>query len=153
MNELAELKDIHLPPGVSMWPLAIGWYVVTITILMLLAFSMYRLIKWFQYNKPKKQALKLLGQLKTSPDTQNKLTQIALLLKRVAIRYHGIDKVAKLSGNRWIDFLNKTSKTPPIFTAQTTELLLKTLYQNRPQINANQMHLLIQQSEKWIKQR
>ena len=153
MNELAELKDIHLPPGVSMWPLAIGWYVVTITILMLLAFSMYRLIKWFQYNKPKKQALKLLGQLKTSSDTQSKLTQIALLLKRVAIRYHGIDKVAKLSGNRWIDFLNKTSKTPPIFTAQTTELLLKTLYQNRPQINANQMHLLIQQSEKWIKQR
>ena len=32
-NPLSALKDIHLPEGVSLWPLAPGWYVIIILLL------------------------------------------------------------------------------------------------------------------------
>lgn len=152
MNELQNLKDIHMPAGVSMWPLAPGWYAVSLVILVSFIIAIYRLNKWFKYNKPKKQAIKLLKRLRNAPDTQSKLTQVALLLKRVGIQYHGAQQVAKLSGRRWIDFLNKTSRKSPLFTAQSTDLLTKSMYENKPKLNANQLSLLIQQSETWIKQ-
>ena len=49
-NPLAELKDVHLPAPVSIFPLATGWYIVIAIIFILIA-----VLTWWQLRRHKKK--------------------------------------------------------------------------------------------------
>lgn len=105
---LKELRDIHLPSKVSVWPLPWGYWVLMG--LLLLAFICYRSLKPYLHAFRTKQAfLAKLKALETKPN-EDTLSQLALLLKQAAlINYPRMD-VAGLYGDQWLLFLSKTAK-------------------------------------------
>jgi len=113
-SPLDQLKDIHLPEAVSIWPLAWPWWVLIICILALVALAVY----WHKKNQWRRQALSQLKNI----DTQDNLLciqQCNRLLKQVALYRHG-QSCASLSGEKWLNFLDSKVKKV-IFSEQLNE--------------------------------
>mgnify|MGYP000520335951 CR=1 FL=1 len=104
MNPLDQLKDIHLPQDVSMWPLAWPWWAMLVSLISVLVFISYYMKK----TKWRKHALQQLQKI----DTANNLEctrQCNRLLKQVALLRFG-KECASLSGEKWLDFLDSKVK-------------------------------------------
>ena len=107
MNDnLPELRDIHIPDGVSMWPPAYGWFVIAGSLFFV--FMMYKIYKSWQLKSRKKYALRFLSAL---DETQiiTSAVKISELLRRICIyRY---PEAVSLKGGSWFDFLQKQNTT------------------------------------------
>ncbi len=103
-DNLPELRDIHLPDGVSAWPPAYGWWVVLLGIILLvLAVQTFLFI----YRRSKKRyALKILESL-SAENAVNAAREASETLRRICV-YKYKEAVA-LSGREWVDFLNSHS--------------------------------------------
>lgn len=150
---LADLRDIHMPPPVGIWPLAPGWYGVIILAILALAGVLIGLYYRYPHLLVKRQAQRLLKQYKqdfwVSKNTDEACSKVSSLLKRVAIAYFPRSEVAGLQGQAWLNFLNSTASNID-FKAVETQLLLAP-YQNRNQ--DHDMELFFNYAEAWIKQR
>ncbi|OGV36841.1 MAG: hypothetical protein A3E88_00470 [Legionellales bacterium RIFCSPHIGHO2_12_FULL_35_11] len=115
-NELAKLHDIRMPNPLSVWQIAPAWYFLIIVFLILICTISLYFVKNVHFWKAKKQALKLLAdyanEYAKTKNSQNTCAKINNLLKRVAFIYFPRDITAGLTGNNWIDFLNKTLIPP-----------------------------------------
>ena len=58
---LAQLHDIHLPTSVGWWPLAPGWYVVAVLILVTFIAVIFLLRRHYLMGRARRQALQLLA--------------------------------------------------------------------------------------------
>lgn len=108
---LNQLRDLHLPPPISFWPLANGWYLVFFLGLLILSVVLYIALKRHQRLKPKRYALAQLKFIEEAYHseqwTASKACQeISKLVRRVAIAYGQRSQVANLSGAGWIDYLS-----------------------------------------------
>ena len=102
--DLSGLKDLHLLPEPSLWPLATGWWLVLVCLLALLLCSGLIYIFWHQ--RPVVYACRKVKQIaRRAEDDLSYLKQISSLLKRVAIATDGREKVASLSDAKWQAFL------------------------------------------------
>ena len=152
VEALAPLKDIHMPPPISFWPPAPGWYVALIFSLFLLFFLGYFLYKKHSGGRAKRKALALLevygGEYETHQNAALTSAQISQLLKRVALSYYPRAEVAGLWGDAWINFLNNTSHS--IDFNPVKALLLSTSFKEKEKTNLSP---LIQCARQWIKAR
>ena len=57
MNPLEQLKDIHVPPQVSAWPPAYGWWLVALVCILAVAVITFVLMKRRRFNSAKREAL------------------------------------------------------------------------------------------------
>jgi len=106
MDNLPELRDIHLPiEGVSVFPLAMGWWFVILAVVGV--FFAYYLFKFIWRTSAKIYAHQLLKKLqdKHNLDSAIKMSEI---LRRICIRKY--PQAVALSGKEWIDFVNAKSK-------------------------------------------
>jgi len=105
---LQELKDIHLPQGVSIWPLAWGFWLLLA--LIPLSYILYRWIRpYYQAFKLRKVFLKQLKILEENPNSST-LTKMAILLKQAALVNYSRPEVASLYGEKWVEFLSQSAK-------------------------------------------
>lgn len=105
-DPLAQLKDIHVPDNVAVWPLDWGWWcLIALCLAGTISFIIY-LVKKRKFNKPRRDALKLLASI--TPSDDNWPMQINNVLKRTAVTYFKQQEVAGLYGNSWHEFLLKT---------------------------------------------
>lgn len=135
-SSLDQLRDIHLPAPVSIWPPAPGWWMLIILgfVLLLVGFWIYR-----RFIRPnvRKQALQELVQLNQSlaseldggNGTKQFYIDVSILIRRIAISVFGSRRVAGLAGESWLNFLDETSKTT-FFTAGNGRLLITAPYNN-----------------------
>lgn len=129
-DPLAQLKDIHAPSDVNAWPLDWGWWALGAIIIGIL----YCLTRWvlnhIRFNKPRKQALALLEEIKPTDDDW----PLALngLLKRTALTYYDPQRVCALHGNAWYAFLLEKSSKAHDDIAQGFDLLAKNAYRKTP---------------------
>lgn len=153
---LAQLKDIHLPTPIGIWPLAPGWWLIIVLATLLTALISY--LSWQRYcrNRAKKRALILLDQFKNNYDNYSSNTQTAAhlstLLRRVAIAYYPRHDVAGLQGQNWLNFLDshyKDTHSNQLFSP-IANLLLELPYQQKASTDLGPLFLAC---EKWIKQR
>lgn len=150
-QHLQNLKDIHLPVAPSWFPPAIGWWLTAMIIFACVALCGYLLIRRHRYRVPISQALKELQELtevNANPQSPQGYSIFLLncnaLLKRVARlkcpEYSNTD-VAILHGDKWRDFLARTSSSraplPP-------EHLIYGLYKPNQQTE-------IETVEKWVR--
>lgn len=114
LNLASELKDIHLPDPIGIFPLAPGWWIVLIIFILFLTVALFAVYRHYQNDLQKRKAISLLNTYQKDYQTNTNLTKtctlISELLKRVALIYFPRDHVAALTGKAWIDFLNQTSK-------------------------------------------
>ncbi len=106
-DPLAQLRDIHLPDAISIWPPAPGWWLVLLIVAALLAVGIIALRNYLQSNRYRKQALQQLALL----DLQNPsvyLQQLNRLLKQTALAGEPNRDIAGLSGQQWLSYLDST---------------------------------------------
>ncbi|KTC88043.1 MULTISPECIES: DUF4381 domain-containing protein [Legionella] len=149
---LAKLHDIKLPTPISWWPLAPGWYLLLVLILILIAVLSYLARRAYLNGRPKRQALRLLKtyeqEYQQERNSQVCSMKVSELLRRVALVYFPREEVASLQGEAWLHFLDKTSKK--IDFNKLRAHLLETPYQ--PTSDAD-LQPLFRCANAWIKQR
>ena len=146
MNDnLPELRDIHLPDGVSIFPPAYGWYVI-IGIVLILCFS-WKLYGLWRLKSRKLYANRFLARLDTQNVTMSAI-QVSELLRRICVyRY---PQAVALSGSDWLNFLY--AHCHHTLTPEAAQLL-----QNAPFINpqtstytTQNLQELINFTRRWI---
>src|ERR1700733_10161036 len=107
---LQQLKDIHLPQAIHMWPIAPGWIILYCLTSALLGYGIYLGYQRRKQRYMMKHALRQLNQLKTlmqnNPDKINIAAEISTFIRRVALYYFRRETIAGLSGENWLKFLN-----------------------------------------------
>ena len=147
MNQLDELRDIHLPEVINWWPLAIGWW--------LLAGLLLSLVLVLRYSKTKKQramvnfAIDSLNKLEadTSLDSQQWLQALSGLLRRIAINLHGRQSSAGLVGKQWLEYLDRHSQKNE-FSDGVGKVLATQAYQETVKYDRKALSGLVRQ---WVK--
>ena len=103
------MHDILVPPAISFWPLASGWYLVLALLLAFVLHKAFQMYRVYQSNLYRREALAELVHLKSSVENE-KAALLLGLMKRVALQHFGRDKVAALSHDAWWDFMESHSK-------------------------------------------
>lgn len=151
-QELQNLHDIHLPPAIGWWPIAIGWYILVGCIIIASGLIFIACKNYDKRNKGKRIALATLNSYQQeylkNQDSQLGAARISELLKQVALIYYPRHQVAGLEGQDWINFLQETIKKEDV--QQIQYLLLKTPYQPA---NKDDITPLFKLARKWIQQR
>lgn len=120
MDNLPQLRDIHLPPETTFFPLGYGWIAVALSLFLL--YVLYRFLKILYRKSKKRYALRLLKL--ASEDNIDSARQISEILRRIC-RYR-YKNAASFYGKDWLLFLNNhTKRSLPDYAA---ELLLYAPY-------------------------
>ena len=117
MNNFPEIHDIYVPEGVSMFPLAYGWWLLPVIILVL--FFAVKFLFWSIQKSRKHYALKKLEKI----DVQQPVVaaqQMSELLRRICnLKFR---EASALYGKDWIKFLNE--HTQLLISKEEADLLV-----------------------------
>jgi hypothetical protein len=147
---LLDLKDIHEPEAIGWWPPAIGWWILAVLIPLLII-----LLVWFYKRLTRKTALKtakkMLARIKqdAARDNLQKLGELSVLVRRVAISVSPRAKAAGLTGRQWLEFLDRSVKGLP-FSEGIGQLLADAPYRKTPPTEL-EISQLIDLCEDWLK--
>ncbi|WP_269619564.1 DUF4381 domain-containing protein [Zhongshania sp. BJYM1] len=148
-SPLAQLADIHLPPPVANFPWAPGWWVLLGIAVIALLCGVF----WYRQHRSKsafrRAALVELSDIATIESDQLFAQQLNQLLRRVALHSYPKEKIAGLSGDKWMDFLYQNCGEKPIFADASLEALLQAAYQSPTHTLARDG--LIAESKTWIR--
>ena len=150
--KITDLEPIVAPEPVLFWPPQPGWYAVLFLLFVGIGFIIYKRIVYKRRNAYRKNALATLKKLKTESFNSALVPKLNALLKATALQGYSRQQVANLSGDKWLDFLDKTqpkvafSKTPGTYLEQLSYQALEAV-----QISAAEWEILLQMSEQWIK--
>ena len=149
-NPLSNLKDIHLPPAVSFWPPAPGWWFLTILFVLLTFFCCRWLWRRHKRQRPKTDALLNLKTLQNQYNKNNNalatLRNLSQLLRLAALSFYKQEEVASLHGLAWLEFLDKTGQTME-FTQGAGKIFGTQVYQQKPDFELDTLFLLV---KKWV---
>jgi LPXTG-motif cell wall-anchored protein len=138
-----QLRDIHLPAPVSWWPPAPGWWLVVGLMLILVAVG-YWLLRRRRRQRWRREALAELQRLQQTASPAQQLTQLSVLLRRVAVTCFPRQDVASLTGPDWLAFLERHAGGFTVYA----ELLLEAPYRAETDLD---LQGLFQQAEQWIR--
>jgi len=131
---LENLRDIHLPPPVSWWPPAPGWWLLVALIAVAIIFALW-LIHRARRRRYRKLALAQLQRIyrewQTGRDDLQFARGVNQLLKQTAIAAYSAAPVAALSGADWLDFLDRKLAQPRFHAGAVRALA--TLYAPAPE--------------------
>jgi hypothetical protein len=127
-GSLENLHDLVMPVPVSWWPPAPGWVIVSALLVMVLGWWLIRAIQHWQSNSYRREALVLLEKIGGSE------AELPTLIKRVALSAYPRERVASLTGEQWLAFLDQTGHTN-VFTMGAGRWLARLAYE--PQLTAS----------------
>lgn len=102
------LRNIHLPDPIGWWPVAPGWWILMAMAVLLIVFSSW----WWRRMRRfaiKKYAVREFFRLKNDPNltSQQRIEILSALLRRICISIYPREQVASLTGQDWLNFLNR----------------------------------------------
>lgn len=155
-DPLAQLRDIHLPETIGLWPPAPGWWLLAVLLFALLCYGYLKLRRRQQRNRYRRLALAELNALSKTVSGSQYLQQVNQLLKKTALAAQPSLPVAGLTGQRWLAFLDATGNTTD-FTQGAGQVLATGPYSNLDVSNpdaVDDIHraTLQQLCQRWIKQ-
>lgn len=150
MSVVQQLHDIHVPPPISMWPVAMGWWLLLMGICLVSGLLFFTKNYWVKLRR-KKALLQAWQNIQQQYELDNNaalaLNALSILLKKAALQYYPRDQVAGLHGEAWLNFLSQTSKT--IDTQKARELLNEMVYQQQIQEDISYGFKMVKE---WIEQ-
>jgi len=156
-SALEGLHEILLPDPVSWMPQTAGWYAVFGLALLVSAWWVYRRLRRFRRNLYRRLALHELAAIERDlqkPDERaGVLAGIPVLLKATALSAFPRNEVARLSGEAWLSFLDKTLGGKE-FTEGEGQLLAELAYAPASGIaglSEERIDRLLHLSRRWIK--
>lgn len=120
-ENLPQLRDIHIPPAVSEFPLGYGWWIILFIILAI--WIGYKLVRLAIIKSKKLYALRLIKNIEVD-NVQKSASKMSEILRRICI--YKYPQALILSGKYWIDFLNSKAKTK--LDEKTADLLANAPY-------------------------
>ena len=145
MDNLPELRDIHIPDGVSPFPPAYGWWILLMAIICLPI-----IIRLIRSAQRKSRSFFALNFIKKADDNDiiGSAVKISEILKRICI--YKYPQAVNMFGKSWIEFLNTHAKNQ--ISGKTAELLSDAPYISRKTAKYNQQNLseLKEFAAKWI---
>ena len=149
---LERLQDIVLPPEISWWPLAAGWYLLAVILLALLIWLGLRLMRSYRRNAYRRAALAELQGLRDRSFNQQStdtavVGELAELLRRTALAAAPRNEVAALSGLAWHEFLNESL---PRSEHRSWDWLDKA-YQPTNPVSREQSDLWFESTRDWVR--
>lgn len=127
-GSLENLHDLVVPVPVPWWPPAPGWVVVSAALIAVLTWWVIRAVRRWQSNSYRREALALLEKI------DGLSAELPTLIKRVALSAYPRERVASLTGERWLIFLDQTGQTDA-FTTGPGRWLARLAYE--PQLAAS----------------
>lgn len=107
----AQLYDIDGLKDVSIFPLAIGWWVVIALLLFVLAYIAAVLVKRARFKKSwRYRIIQQLSKLEKNFNNAGKkqtISELSEIIKKAAIIEYSRREVAKLIGKKWLVWLHK----------------------------------------------
>lgn len=147
--DLSQLKDIHLPPAVTEFPIAYGWWLLVIITLIIIVVSLIAIKRYRLKNATKKAALNLLDleykQYKINKDHGVFLQKTNQILKRYCLEKY--PHAIGLSGLPWIDFLIRHGQQS-FFNAELAHALSQGIYQQSCDYNPDDLFIAC---SNWLK--
>lgn len=145
------LREIHLPEAVAWWPPAIGWWLLVFLVLALVWLGFWFFRRLLHSKKAVRSAKKLLAELKndSSLDQAQKLAKLSMLLRRVAISLSPDKTVAGLTGQAWLQYLDRNTTGGP-FNEGVGRLLMESPYRQLPP-SEKEISQLFELCEDWLK--
>ena len=109
---LQQLRAIHLPPDAGWWPPAPGWWVLAGLILIAAGIVARLLYRRIQSSRRNRRVLELLTDIRqrfaANANPTGLVTEVSMLLRRVALLTHARREVAGLTGIAWLQFLDQS---------------------------------------------
>jgi len=154
---LQNLHDVIEPAAVGFWPPADGvWIFVGLALLWALVGGV---IAWFRYRQNAyrragmRELVKIRAGLGAQGGEKSAVLAVSVLLKRVALTAYSREKVASLSGEKWLSFLDATMTGGQFAT--TGKLLSEGIYQpvgGVKEISTRHVEKLCTLAGKWIQE-
>jgi hypothetical protein len=154
---LQNLQDIIEPAAVSFWPPAAGiWLIMALALLWACVGVAVLWNRWRQnaYRRAGMQELQKIRHRLRRDETTKAIQELAALLKRVALTAFPRDRVASLSGDNWLAFLDATMGGGT-FSAGPGNLLAASAYRRSDfslDVSDRQIDELFNLAGIWIKQ-
>ena len=144
-DNLPQLRDIHLPDGISLWPVAYGWWIM-LSALIALILMIYGW-KYIRRKSKKLYALRQLKKMEKNPDIDVAVAT-SELLRRVCI--YKYPQAVGIIGKEWIDFLHSHSKAK--LDKNCMQLLLDAPYMPKAttEFRAGEIQKLLEFCKHWI---
>lgn len=154
LASLDRLNDIELASPISWWPLAPGWYVIAAGVLLVLSTFILRAVARWKANAYRRAACaewSLIVATRDRSDSRSIIEAMSNLLKRVALTVAPREQVASLSGDDWIDWLNKHG-CGTIADNDLAVVLTENVYRSdsSQQVSGDQLTRLTNYVKKWI---
>ncbi len=106
---LEKLHDIHGVEGISIWPLAPGWWLVTVILIAAFIVVAKKLLKRRAYRKSWRYRLEreldIMVEQLAPENTKQTIAGMNDILKRLAMHTYGRDESAPLAGKKWLVWL------------------------------------------------
>lgn len=153
MNPLElPLRDIHLPGEVPFWPPAPGWWIlaaliVAAAIIGWLLYRRNRMLKLSATRLAREELQNIMARYETEKDPVSLLKQLSILLRRLSISLFPRTEVASLTGQAWLEFLDRKTGLNS-FSTGTGQLLSEAPY--RRKVTADDAVLVLKHCQDWI---
>lgn len=121
------LRDLHLPDPIGWWPLAPGWWAVIALIVIGIGWLLLQAWQRRQFNAPKRHAIRELARVEADYRKHHNAVllgrQVSELLRRAMLAYAPRHEVAGLTGETWLQWLDRDLPVPYFHTDGGKSLL------------------------------
>jgi hypothetical protein len=122
------LRDLHLPDPTGWWPLAMGWWFIILLLVIGLVWLLRRAWRRRKFYAPMRYALREFDAIEVDYLRHRNAVvlgkQLSELLRRGMLAYAPRDEVAGLTGERWLEWLDRDLPVPYFHTEGGRSLLL-----------------------------
>ena len=142
--EQIPLRDLHLPEAIGWWPLAPGWWLLIALAVVLLAYLLRVYLRTRARGAARRHALRqldiLAAEFERHHDAVAFSSGLSELLRRTMLAYAPRHEIAGLTGDAWLEWLDRDLDQARFQTA-TGKKLLEMPYR-RPDETVSAMELV-----------
>lgn len=146
---LGDFAEVVSPQAISWLPQTEGWLWLGGLLLILLTRYLWKRLRQWYRERYRREAAARLQQLADSAQAETILAELNQLLKLTAMAAFGRERVARLSGADWIDFLNNQCPTPS-FSQEQGHLLSLAVY-NSTGASGKPLQELFVSCRRWVR--